>query len=52
MACYRRAMQLKPDLAEDHANLGDAFGTGPAGRSGRLLPPAPGTETGPCQGTQ
>ena len=53
VACYRRALELKPDYAEAHNNLGDALtGAGEAGRSGRLLPPGPGTEAGLCRGPQ
>ena len=42
----------KPDYAGTHNNLGNALKEqGQAGRSGRLLPPGPGAETGLCRGT-
>ena len=45
VACYRRALELKPDYAEAHCNLGTCLeGAGQTGRSGRLLPPGAGTE--------
>ena len=53
VACYRRALELKPDYAEAHNNLGNALeGPGEAGRSGRLLPPGTGAEAGLCRGAQ
>ena len=53
VACYRRALELKPDYCEAHNNLGSCpEGPGKAGRSGRLLPPGPGTKAGLCRGAQ
>ena len=50
VACYRRALELKPDYAEAHNNLGNRLeGAGEAGRGGGLLPPGSGTEAGLCQ---
>ena len=46
-------MELKPDYAEAHNNLGNALkDAGEIGGSGRLLPPGPGTEAGLCRGAQ
>ena len=53
VACYCRALELRPDYAEAHNNLGVAFkDLGEAGRSGCLLPPGTGTEAGLCPGPQ
>ena len=52
-ACYRRALELNPDYAEAHNNLGNALKRPrEARRSGRLLPPGTGTETGLRRGPQ
>ena len=48
VACYRRALELQPDFAEGHSNLGNALhNQGKAGRSGGIVPPpCPGIEAG------
>ena len=53
VACYRRALELKPGLCRGAQQPGRRLhGPGEAGRSGRLLPPGIGTEAGLCRGTQ
>ena len=46
VACYRRALELRPDLPRLHHNLGMPSGARETGRSGCLLPPGTGTEAG------
>ena len=52
VACYRRALELKPDYAEAHNNLGIAL---KEQGSWRKRPPAtagPGAQAGLCRGPQ
>ena len=53
LACYRRALELRPDYAEAHNNLGNALrNQGKLDEAVGLLPPGGGTEAGLCRGPQ